>query len=1076
MKRKACLKKKGRLIRFFLFIVILFIFLINYTYIDAQENHKIETIKVGVYNNPPKVYQNDKGEITGFIPTILKEISNREKWNIEYVFGNWSEGLARLDTSEIDIMMDVGFSLERNANYDFNNVPVLVNWGSIYVPKQSNIHSLLDLDGKKIAVMKNSIHTEGSEGIINLIKNFNINASYIMVDDYEQVFDLVTNGEADAGVVNRIFGESNSQGLNLRKTSIVFNPILIKFAFPKNVEKSQYLIERIDNQLLDLKDDPNSVYYNAQKEFDIGVVSEDVETKMILPPWLIPVIAFLGGGLICYLIASFILSYMVEKRTKKLVGINFELEKSRRSFKNIVGNSRVGILVTDKEGKILFANPATANKLGFPLDDIVGKDLNECVKYRGDREISIITKKNQTGVGEILALNTSWEGEKAYLIYINDITNRKEWEKEILIAQRKAEEGDRVKSEFVANMSHEIRTPMNAIIGMTDLVLDTELSKDQLEYIHIIKNSSENLLKIINDILDLSKIEAGKLQLEEVEFDLPYSLSNIAHSFTLKAEKKGLELLLDIDNEVPHNIIGDPVRIRQILVNLIGNAIKFTEKGEILISVKKIYEENEFIKLRFSVKDNGIGIPKEKQKEIFDAFMQADSSTTRYYGGTGLGLSISLNLVKLMDGNIWVESKPGKGCEFKFIIKVKKGKNVPLLVPEYKDRLKDKKVLVIDDNEVNLEILKKRLIGFNLKPSIANTCIEALSLIVNGNFDLILLDFRMPDMDGIVFASVLKRKWGINKIPIIMISSVSDSFNRKELIDLGITHTLLKPVSGSDLLNAIYSSIYNIQEEKDYKPIMEHSLKWTGNFLNILLTEDHPVNQKLASLLLQKMGHKYHVANNGLEAIEFLKNNEVDLVLMDVQMPIMDGFEATRIIRNPSSDVITHDVPIIAMTAHAMTGDREKCLRVGMNGYVSKPINFNNLVIEMERVMNGSLKSELSDTNSDLIFKPEETIAQHKDMEGIFKEAINVFLDTYKKELDQLNVYIRNRDAEGIRKAAHQMKGSIGNFTTRSAFLTASNLEKKGRENDLDNVDRKFNQLKLEIERLVEQLKEYLEG
>jgi two-component system, sensor histidine kinase and response regulator len=657
------------------------------------------------------------------------------------------------------------------------------------------------------------------------------------------------------------------------------------------------------------------------------------------------------------------------------------LAYERKLLRTLIDNMPDCIYVKDAESRFLVANAGVAMLMGVEgPEQLLGKtdfdfypsELAEL--YRND-ELTILRdgqavinreEPTRTPEGEdrwLLTTKVPVRGEDGHAVGLvgmgRDITVRKAAEAALLEAKQAAEHASRSKSEFLANMSHEIRTPMNGILGMTELALDTDLTQEQRDCLTAVKSSAEALLTIINDILDFSKIEANRLQLDSIQFRLRDSIDETARILAPSAFEKGLELVCDVRPDVPEAVIGDPTRLRQIVVNLVGNAIKFTSKGEVSLRVSTEAIDASTALLHFTVSDTGIGIPKEKQRLIFEAFSQADASTTRRYGGTGLGLTISAQLTGMMGGSLWLESEVGRGSDFHFTARLGIGTAAAEEASSPVD-LRDINVLVVDDNSTNREYLRNLLARWGMRAQIVDGAEPALAgmqqaVEANDPFRLVLTDCHMPDTDGFTLAEHIRKDPRFASADILMLSSAGQRGDGVRCREIGICGYLTKPVSQAELRRAVESALSGPRIRCEPALVTRHSLRESRRHLHVLVAEDNAVNQRVAACVLRKAGHTVAIAGNGRDALALLDTERFDAILMDVQMPEMDGMEATAVIRERERATGTH-IPVIALTAHAMKGDRERCLAAGMDGYVSKPLRADELLEALETVSQSALE------------------------------------------------------------------------------------------------------------------------
>ena len=809
-----------------------------------------------------------------------------------------------------------------------------------------------------------------------------------------------------------------------------------------------------------------------------------------------------------------------------------ELKVKKAHLDRLFDSAPEAIVMSDNDGRIRRVNSEFVRLFGYESREVVGRILDELivpenlyeegvsqterviggeqVAFESMRRIKdgtfisvsvlgspIVVDGKQRGVfGIYRDITEQKRAEEELRKYAQDLKTAKETEEEhaaeliqlvedLEVAKSRAEAAARAKSEFLANMSHEIRTPLNGIIGMTELALDTDLSPVQQEYLDTVKTSADLLHTIINNILDFSKIEAGKLEMEALEFHLRDCLGDTIQTLALQAEEKGIELACHIVADVPDALVGDLNRLRQVVLNLVNNALKFTENGEVVLHADVEEWTEDGVLLHFSVIDTGIGIPAEKQKIIFEAFTQADGSTTRKFGGTGLGLAISSKLVEMMGGSIWVESPsktrgtdvggPGSTFHFTAHFKTQQG------TAEFAQRrafvdLRNLPVLVVDDNATNRRILEEMLTNWEMKPTAVGSGVTALEEMKRAaacgrSFPLVLLDAHMPEMDGFTLAERIRRNPDLEGATIMMLSSSDRTSTVVRCQALGISVYLVKPIKQSDLFNAIVDTLgqnsnsrtdermdRSLEERTRREPMIEEDHK-SETMFRILLAEDNAINRKLAEELLRKRGWDVVSVTNGKEALEALESEDFAMILMDVQMPEMDGFEATAAIREKEKKTGTH-IPIIAMTAHALKGDKEKCLAAGMDDYVSKPMKAEELYRVVEERMK-DINVSADEPSIDLSCALNAVGNDKK----LLKDLLGDFLKEIPTQLNDLQYVITDGDSKSLERMAHTFKSNVGLFGYEKAYALASELENRGRESRLDGTDAILHRLKQQMSR-----------
>jgi PAS domain S-box-containing protein len=736
------------------------------------------------------------------------------------------------------------------------------------------------------------------------------------------------------------------------------------------------------------------------------------------------------------------------------------------------------------DGYFKRVNPACQRVLGYTPEELLARPYVEFI-HPDDRRATTNEAFKLTTGQELFHFENRYlhkDGSVRWLLWnatphrelqvmyaaARDITERKANEdrlaeliKELETARRRAEEAAETKSAFLANMSHEIRTPLNAILGMTELALQTRLNVDQRDYISTVKSSADSLLEIINDILDFSRIEARRLDLERTEFDAREAIGNAAKLLAVRAAEKRVELACHIAPAVPEMLIGDEGRLRQVLLNVMGNAIKFTDVGEVILRVTVEHLAPRRVTLHFAVSDTGIGIPPEKQEHIFQAFTQADSSTTRRFGGTGLGLAIAQRLAKLMNGRMWVDSAVGRGSTFHFTADFETPRTNVVSAAARRKALEGLRVLVVDDNATNRRILDEMLASWRMTPTVvadATTALAVLRDTVDGPhaFDVVISDCQMPDVDGFTFARRVKRDPRLSATPVVMLTSLGDPRDVARCRKIGVDAYLSKPVKHSDLLDALVT-VFGVSTRQAAS--VHRTTRARTRPLRVLVAEDNLVNRKLITRLLQKRGHRIVAVDNGHAAVVALTSpsrKTFDVVLMDVQMPQMNGLEAAAAIRKHEAARGVH-VPIIAVTAHAMAGDRERCLAAGMDAYLAKPIDVSELISTVEACGTGRREAPATAAptvaptappSQLIVFDARAALANAAGDRQLLRDVVMFFRSDYPSTLRRVASAIKKKDAENLRLHAHALKGALATVGSPAGRDVAFRLEQLGRSGE----------------------------
>jgi PAS domain S-box-containing protein len=1073
---------------------------------------------------PPFEFIDTNGNYAGIGSGFIEAISDRLNIKMTPILGlTWTQVIEKAKAGEIDVLPAVMRTSERDKYLNFTKPYLSFPTVIVINKKMSFISSIKGLEGYRVGVVKD-YYTE------DILRNDHPYLKLVTYATLAEALQELDAGEIDAFVGNMITISQEIARSGLKNTRISASTEYT-FDLALGVRKDLPELIGILNKVID---DINS----QEKAAITSSWMSDVEVKIrfdlkAILVWAIP----LGGGAILIILFVVIWNRRLGNEITERKKAEAEAEKSailireKEAQLSTAINSMAGaIFMVDKDLNFQLSNkqfcelydyPKELAKNGMPFatflrtrakrGDYGPGDPEELLAERLERYNDPTQAKQITMYEDKVPGNRITEVYRAptedggFVFAINDITARKKTENELKIAKETAIEATKAKSEFLANMSHEIRTPMNAIMGMAHLALKTDLTAKQHDYLRKVDISAKSLLGIINDILDFSKIEAGKMDMESVDFQLEDTLDNISTLVGIKTQEKGLELLFKTDPSVPRALVGDPLRLGQILINLSNNSVKFTDTGEIVVATELVKKDNEQVTLKFSVHDTGIGMTAEQAAKLFQPFAQADSSTTRKYGGTGLGLTISKRLAEMMGGEIWVESNPSQGSTFSFTANLGLGKESAKKHFKPASELRGMKVLVVDDNATSRSIFQEMLESFSFEVSMAASGEEGITELEGANedkpFELVIMDWQMPGMDGIEASRRIKDHKGLSKIPpVILVTAYGREEVMQQAEQVGFEGFLLKPVNPSMLFDTIMQAFGEAVPETS-RIAQRHeqeaeALKHIRG-AQLLLVEDNEINQQVAKEILEGAGLNVAIANNGQEAVNAVKENEYDAVLMDVQMPVMDGYTATKTIRkwecgmgNEGNDPI----PIIAMTAHAMAGDEDKSLEAGMNGHVAKPIDPDQLFSTLQKWIKPSEK-RVQVQQPEISAKGPEAVQTIPEEEGLpeslpgfdladglkrlqgnkklYRRLLLSFATDYSGAANDIRIALEAKDFERTHSLVHNIKGLAGNLSATDLQASAVNLEKlvkgvQGKTPPAKELNLSFSELETAINRALE--------
>ncbi len=1032
----------------------------NDTLFTAEQNSYLDSKKqINMCVDPswePFEYIKD-GEHVGIIADIFKEFQKKLPIPIKLIqTDTWAESLKYVKTGKCEILAAAAKTTERTKYLKFS-APYLT-FPQVIVTRidEKFIEDFKDVLNKKIGVVKNS-------AVSDLLKEKYPNINLIDVKNVNDGLYKVSNGEL-FGFVNTSAALSYAIAkTGLTKNLKIASKVGIDYYLSTAIKNEEYQLVRIFNSLIN--------------DFDEQTL-KDIKDK-----WLYVQMETKADYTIVYqvaLLAAFIIILILywNSKLKTEVEQRKKTQKELDKFVQVIEQTPISVMITDTKGNIEYINPFVTKKTGFSKKDLIGKSPNilksgyqDSDFYRGLWDTISNGKtwqgefQNKKSDGSIFWENAiiapiyDKKGKIAYYTSIkDDITQRLKEQEELKIAKSMADEANRAKSDFLAKMSHEIRTPMNAVLGMIYLLEQTNISNLQSGYIKKAKHAAKSLLGLINDILDFSKIEAGKFNIQVSEFNFNEMITNVLSVMSVEAEEKNLELLAHYDNDIPLFIQSDALRVEQILNNLLSNAIKFTKDGEVKLNTRLVEKDDKTATIEFSVQDTGIGIHNDSIEKIFEEFSQIDDSQTRNFQGTGLGLAISKRLVNLLGGEIWCESKKGVGSTFYFTIKC----NIPeqqIMVEnryEFVNEIENLKCLVVDDNLSAIEVLEKMLLSFGYTVVSTTNGKDAIRLVNESRYDIIFLDYKMDGLDGVETFKVIKDIVKANDTKTVMVTAYTKDVVGENIEKLEIDGYLSKPISPSSL----YDKIIEIYYHKE-KPKIDEKIKDTKNSfegIKILLVEDNELNREFALEVLKAWNIQTDIAVDGIEALRKIKSKDFDAVLMDIQMPHMDGLEATKIIR-AMDDEYFKNVPIIAVSANALVGDREKSLNVGMQEHITKPLNPNILHETLLYYLKDKISDELIEDNSDFesenleilnanIFDISDAMSRINNNEKVYIKILKQFREKYKDFFDEFLKILASEDFELAHKKVHEIKGISANISANILFDTFKLIDTKLR-NDI---------------------------